>query len=187
MTDLTYAVVKAAARKGELLTNQQLNDLASSRDIKEFVSRVKDRYPVLAASQMPKLKELEEGLLQTFKTDVIEFVKAAPDAKELLQLIEKELEEENATDLLKWKLGVLDQSKLENMPKKMTKEDAVSLIAKMGFKEESEDATKLFEKYNAPGLIDSIFTRNRLIKITEVIQNNDYEGLVKYLKLKIDL
>jgi vacuolar-type H+-ATPase subunit C/Vma6 len=105
----------------------------------------------------------------------------------LLHVIAKELEEDSATDLLKWKLGALDQSKLENVPKKMTKEDALAAIVKMGFKDEAEEATKNFEKYSAPGFIDSVFVRSRLIKLLELIEKGDFEGLNKYLKLKIDL
>lgn len=90
--DPTYAVVRASARKGQLLSDQQLIDLTSSRDLKDFLNRVKERYPVLALNVTPPLKEVEDLLLKVFRDEVDEFIKMCPDMSPMLQLIKREIE-----------------------------------------------------------------------------------------------
>ena len=187
--DPTYAVVRASARKGQLLSDQQLIDLASSRDLKEFLNRAKERYPALALNVTPSLKEVEDLLLKAFGEEVDEFIKMCPDASPILRLIKREIEGEEAVDLLKQHLGILGAED-KGQPKKGGKENVSDQLSAMSFSLEVKEARRMFEKYKIPAMVDSVFARYRILKMFDAAKNlggGSAKQLREYLRLKIDV
>jgi vacuolar-type H+-ATPase subunit C/Vma6 len=188
LVDLSYAVVKASARKGGLLSYQQLVELASSRDLKDFVNRVKERYPALALSATPTERELEDLLLKSFTDEVDEFIEACPDASAFLQLIKREVEEVEAAELMKQYLESLGSEGQEGTPKKQSMEGVPHELSARGFDQEVKEARRIFEKYKVPGLVDSVFARYRIIKMLQAAKRFRVTGKIRgYLKLKVDV
>lgn len=189
MPDVIYASIKASARKAGLLTDQQFTEFASQKDLKDLINRLKARYPELGAISVPSLKEFEGALMRSFMTEVDEFIKVCPDACKILTLIKREADEEDAASLLKWSLGLGDAPKLRDQPKKLTKEDAQSILQAKGFEAEAKEGTRLFKKYAIPGLIDSVFVKFRLLGIIKAVQRmgGAGEGIYDYVDLKVDL
>lgn len=188
MTDLTYAAVKASIRKGALLTDQQLVELASSRDLKDLLNRIKDRYACLA-NISPSLKPIEDTLTKSYGDEIDEFVRAAPDISPILKMARREVAEWEAVDLLKTQLGIIVQESREGQ-KKMSKEEIIGQLISGGFASEVNEATQIYEKYKVPALIDTVFARQRIIKTIEAAVELDadvVEGLKEYLRLKIDV
>jgi vacuolar-type H+-ATPase subunit C/Vma6 len=182
-------VVRASARKGQLLSDQQLMDLATSRDLKELLNRIKERYPTLALNVTPSLKELEDLLLKDYRDEVDEFIKMCPGASPLLQLMKREIEEGEA-DLLKQHLGILSVEGTKGQPKKMGKEDVISQLSARGFGSEVKEANRIFEKYKVPAMVDSVFARYRILRMLDAAKNlggGSAEQLREYLRLKIDV
>jgi vacuolar-type H+-ATPase subunit C/Vma6 len=184
LADLTYAVIKASARKGTLLSDQQLTDLASSKDLKDLLNRVKERYPNLSSvAQMPKA--IEEGLLNSYRQEISEFQKAAPDISIILKIVRREVEEWEGVELLKTQLGIIPPS-----GQKRTKDDIFALLNAMGFSAEAKKATQIYEKYKVPALIDSVFARQRIVDLSASLARlggETEEKLKEFLSYKIDV
>lgn len=188
MTDLVFGAVKASSRKGELLTNQQIIDLVGSRDLKDLLNRVKDRYPFLA-SLNPSLKELEEALLESYKDEVREFIKVTPELGPVLRMALREVDEAEATDALKAQLGISTPESVEGQ-RKASREEVLARIASKGFASEVKDAIGIYEKYKVPGLIDAVFARQRLLNLGSPdagVAKDISEELHDYTRLKIDV
>lgn len=184
MADLIYAVIKASARKGTLLSDQQLIDLASSKDLKDLLNRLKERYPTLSSVALTP-RAIEEGLLNSYSQEISEFQKAAPDISVILKIVRREVEEWEGVELLKTKLGIMAPS-----GQKREKENISALLNVMGFSIEAKKATMIYEKYKVPALIDSIFTRQRIVDLSASLARlggDTEEKLKKFLSYKIDV
>lgn len=187
MTDLTYAAVKASVRKGGLFTNQQLIDLASSRDLKDLLNRLKEKYPCLV-NVPPSLVALEGALIKSYADEIDEFARAAQDISPILMMARREVQEWEAVDLLKVQLGIIPQETTEGQ-KRVSKEEALGRLSAGGFIREANEATRVYEKYKVPALIDSVFARARILRMMdEKLEMDDdvLEGLKEYLRLKVD-
>jgi len=190
LTELSSAVVKASARKGQLLSDQQLSDLAASKDLNDFLNRAKERYPILASSVTPSLREVEDLMLKAFSSEVDEFIKVCPDASQILQLIKREVEEGEAVDLLKRYFGILGAEDKEGQPKKEGVENVIKQLSTKGFNLEVKEASHIFEKYKVPGMIDAVFARCRILKMLNAAKDlggGSARQLREYLKLKVDV
>jgi len=190
LPDLTYAVVKASARKGGLLSDQQFVELSSSRDLKDFVNRVKERYPVLVLNVTPTEKEIEDLLLRSFRDEVDEFIKYCAGASLILQLIKREVEEVEEAKIMKRYLEGLVSERQDGAPKKLSMEGVPGQLSARGFDPEVEEARRIFEKYRVPGLVDSVFARYRILKMLKAakrLKGDVAAGLGEYLRLKVDV
>jgi vacuolar-type H+-ATPase subunit C/Vma6 len=188
LTDLVFGAVKASSRKGELLTNQQIIDLVGSRDLKDLLNRVKDRYPFLATVS-PSLSVIEEALLKSYKDEVREFIKIAPELTPVLRMALREVEEVEVTSALKAQLGISTPESAE-VQRKVSKEEVLGKITSKGFATEVKNATEIYEKYKVPGLIDAVFARQRLLNLVSEdmgIAKDISEELRDYTRLKIDV
>ncbi|MBC7112958.1 MAG: V-type ATPase subunit [Candidatus Methanomethyliales bacterium] len=181
MEEVSYAVVKAAARKGRLLSEQQILDLASSKDLKEITNKLKEDYPSLLTLSVPlNFEGFEKAMFEALHKEVEEFVEVLPKAGGILRLLEQEMEE-----------GKASQELIEALMEKKEKEykDIVSRLHQMGFDEEIKESERIFQKYGVPGLIVSAFTRCRLLKLRRFLKKCK-EGvsdvLAEYIGLKVD-
>ena len=182
--DITSAVIKASARKGTLLTDQQLIDLAPSKDLKDLLNRVKERYPNLSSVALTP-KAIEEGFLDCYRQEISEFQKAAPDISMILSIVWREVDEWEAVDLLKTQLGIMAP-----IGEKRTRDDITALLNVMGFSIESKKATLIYEKYKVPALIDSAFARQRIVDLSASLARlggSTEEKMKEYLNYKIDV
>jgi vacuolar-type H+-ATPase subunit C/Vma6 len=182
--DLTSAVIKASARKGALLTDQQLIDLASSKDLKDLLNRVKERYPNLSSVALTP-KAIEEGFMESYKQEISEFQKVAPDISMILNIVRHEVDEWEAVELLKTQLGIIAP-----IGPTRSKEDTSALLNVMGFSIEAKKATLIYEKYKVPALIDSTFARQRIVDLSASLAKlggNTKEKMKEYLNYKIDV
>lgn len=181
MAEISYAVVKASARKGQLLSAQQIMDLASSKDLKEFITKLKDRYPsLLTLGAAPTFETIEKTMFEAFSEEVQEFIGIFPKAEKILRLLKQELEEGKAAQELSEVLTERNEKEYE---------DLVAKLHRMGFDEEVKEGERIFEKYGIPGLVASAFARCRLLKLTNSLKKYNTEvseALAEYLKLKID-
>ncbi|RZN56354.1 MAG: hypothetical protein EF809_03000 [Candidatus Methanomethylicota archaeon] len=161
MSDVVYTAVKASAKRSKMLSERQLIELTSSKDLNELVSRLRSIYPELADVK-PDSRNIEEKLLELFYTELSEFIKIAPSYRELLELLKQEFEEENIakTILEKYKKGLLNEI--------------------------NEEFKKIIE-YEVPGVVISFIAKNRILKIIELTKKyNIYNVLKSYISLKID-
>lgn len=182
--DLTSAAIKASARKGALLTDQQLLDLAPSKDLKDLLNRVKERYPNLSSVALTP-KAIEEGFLDCYRQEIKEFQKAAPDISMILNIVRREVDEWEAVELLKTQLGIIAP-----IGQKRTKEEITALLKVMGFTIEAKKATLIYEKYKVPALIDSAFVRQRIMDLSASISRlggDTKEKMKEYMSYKIDV
>lgn len=187
MYDFIYAGVRASAKKGNLLNHQQLMDLTSAKDLKDLVNRLKDKYPALATKAMPSIEEFEELLLKSFRDEVDEFIGAAPKASHLLRLVKREADEGEAIELLKLHLNILKPEDVEGH-RRAGKEDALGQLNAKGFGPEVAEATRIYEKYKIPGLIDVVFERNRILAMFSTGKDvGTTRGLSYYLRYKVDV
>lgn len=188
LTDLVFGAVKASSRKGKLFTNQQITDLVGSRDLKDLQNRVKERYPSLAAAS-PSLKGIEEGLIRSYKDEVGEFIKATPELEPALRMAQREVDESDAIEALKTRLGILTpDSKVGD--RRGGKDEAAGLSALKGFEREVQAATEIYEKYKVPGLIDAVFARQRIVSLSNAeggMAKEVLEELGEYTTLKTDV
>jgi vacuolar-type H+-ATPase subunit C/Vma6 len=158
---VVYTAVKASAKRSKMLSERQLIELTSSKDLNELVSRLRSIYPELADVK-PDSRNIEEKLLELFYTELSEFIKIAPSYRELLELLKQEFEEENIakTILEKYKKGLLNEI--------------------------NEEFKKIIE-YEVPGVVISFIAKNRILKIIELTKKyNIYNVLKSYISLKID-
>ncbi|TDA40014.1 MAG: hypothetical protein DSO09_01420 [Candidatus Methanomethylicota archaeon] len=158
---MVYTAVKASAKRSKMLSERQLIELTSSKDLNELVSRLRSIYPELADVK-PDSRNIEEKLLELFYTELSEFIKIAPSYRELLELLKQEFEEENIakTILEKYKKGLLNEI--------------------------NEEFKKIIE-YEVPGVVISFIAKNRILKIIELTKKyNIYNVLKSYISLKID-
>jgi len=161
LSDVVYTAVKASAKRSKMLSERQLIELTSSKDLNELVSRLRSIYPELADVK-PDSRNIEEKLLELFYTELSEFIKIAPSYRELLELLKQEFEEENIakTILEKYKKGLLNEI--------------------------NEEFKKIIE-YEVPGVVISFIAKNRILKIIELTKKyNIYNVLKSYISLKID-
>ncbi|MGC8936845.1 MAG: V-type ATPase subunit [Candidatus Methanomethylicaceae archaeon] len=183
MAEISYSVVKASARKGQLLSDQQIMDLASSKDLKEFITKLKDRYPsLLTLGAKPTLENIDKALFEAFCEEVQEFIGVFPKAEKILGLLKQDLEEGKVAQELSEVLR-------ERKGKEKEYEELVAKLHRIGFDEEVKEGERIFEKYGIPGLIASAFARRRLLKLTVLLKKykaDVSEVLAEYLKLKID-
>lgn len=158
---MVYTAVKASAKRSKMLSERQLIELTSSKDLNELVSRLRSIYPELADVK-PDSRNIEEKLLELFYTELSEFIKIAPSYRELLELLKQEFEEENIakTILEKYKKGLLNEI--------------------------NEEFKKIIE-YEVLGVVISFIAKNRILKIIELTKKyNIYNVLKSYISLKID-
>jgi len=188
LVDLTYAVVKASAKKGKLLTDQNFVEVAGARDLRDFAGRVKERYPNLGAMIDPSLREIEDQLRGNFTAEVDEFSKAAPELSQLFELLKRELEEVRAVSLVKWQLGLIPWS-AEMGPKEPGRGEERSIANSRDFAQEADNAKMVFQRYGVPGLIEVVFERGRILKMLGAVsrlRGGAAEGLRNYMRLKVD-
>lgn len=188
LTDLVFGAVKASSRKGRLLTNQQIIDLAGSRDLKDLLNRLKDKYPLLS-TVVPSLKEIEEALLKSYRDEVNDLIKAAPDLAPVLRMSIREVEGEQVMEALKVQLGVVAPEAVEGQ-RRHGKEEALAKLTSKGFAPEVEGATDIYERYKVPGLIDAVFARHRVLSLVSTdtgMPDDVSEELKGYSKLKADI
>jgi vacuolar-type H+-ATPase subunit C/Vma6 len=158
---VVYTAVRASAKRSKMLSERQLIELTSSKDLNELVSRLRNIYPELADVK-PDSRNIEEKLLELFYTELSEFIKIAPSYRELLELLKEEFEEENIakTILEKYKKGLLNEI--------------------------NEEFKKIIE-YEVLGVVISFIAKNRILKIIELTKKyNIYNVLKSYISLKID-
>ncbi|MEM4644154.1 MAG: V-type ATPase subunit [Candidatus Methanomethylicaceae archaeon] len=181
MSEISYAVVKAAARKGQLLLEQQILDLASSKELKELVNKLKDKYPsLLALGPNPSLEAFERTIFDDFCKEVEEFAEMFPKAKMILRLFEQEIDEERISQELIWALSERKEKEYEEI---------VLKLRQMGYDEEIKESERIFQKYNTPGLVASVFARCRLLKLRKFLKKYKAgvpEVLAEYVRLKVD-
>lgn len=161
MSDVVYTAVRASAKRSKMLSERQLIELTSSKDLNELVSRLRSIYPELADVK-PDSRNIEEKLLELFYTELSEFIKIAPSYRELLELLKQEFEEENIakTILEKYKKGLLNEI--------------------------NEEFKKIIE-YEVLGVVISFIAKNRILKIIELTKKYKiYNVLKSYISLKID-
>lgn len=188
LTDLVFGAVKASSRKGRLLTNQQIIDLVGSRDLKDLLNRLKDRYPALA-TVAPSLRPIEETLLKSYKDEVSDLIKAAPDLAPILRMAIREVEELQVIEGLKAQLGLVSPE-TGGGQRRLGREEALTQFASKGFAFEVESATDIYERYKIPGLIDAVFARQRILNLFSAdvgIADDVSEELREYTRLKIDI
>ncbi|MCQ5337238.1 MAG: V-type ATPase subunit [Candidatus Methanomethylicia archaeon] len=158
---MVYTAVRASAKRSKMLSERQLIELTSSKDLNELVSRLRSIYPELADVK-PDSRNIEEKLLELFYTELSEFIKIAPSYRELLELLKQEFEEENIakTILEKYKKGLLNEI--------------------------NEEFKKIIE-YEVLGVVISFIAKNRILKIIELTKKYKiYNVLKSYISLKID-
>jgi vacuolar-type H+-ATPase subunit C/Vma6 len=183
LAGISYAVVKAAARKGRLLSEQQILDLASSKEFKELVNKLKDAYPsLLTLGALLNFEGIEKAMYEAFRGEVEEFIGMLPKAGKILRLLEQEMEEGKASQEL---MGALMEKKEKEY------KDVVSRLRQMGFDEEIKEGERVFQKYGVPGLVASAFTRCRLLKLRKLLERSKEGGpasevLGEYVGLKVD-
>jgi len=161
LSDVVYTAVRASAKRSKMLSERQLIELTSSKDLNELVSRLRSIYPELADVK-PDSRNIEEKLLELFYTELSEFIKIAPSYRELLELLKQEFEEENIakTILEKYKKGLLNEI--------------------------NEEFKKIIE-YEVLGVVISFIAKNRILKIIELTKKYKiYNVLKSYISLKID-
>jgi vacuolar-type H+-ATPase subunit C/Vma6 len=188
LTDLVFGAVKASSRKGKLFTNQQIVDLVGSRDLKDLQNRIKERYPLLAAAT-PSLKGIEEDLIRSYKDEVNEFIKATPDLEPALRMAQREVDEFEAIETLKSRLGIIAPDSAVG-ERRLGKGEAAAQFALKGFAQEAQRATEIYEKYKVPGLIDAAFARQRILNLSSPdsgMAKDILEELEEYTRLKIDV
>lgn len=164
MSDVVYTAVRASAKRSKMLSERQLIELTSSKDLNELVSRLRNIYPELADVK-PDSRNIEEKLLELFYRELSEFIKIAPSYRELLELLKQEFEEENIakTIIEKYKKGLLNE--------------IIDL---------NEEFKKIIE-YEVPGVVISFIAKNRILKVIELTKKyNIYNVLKSYISLKID-
>jgi vacuolar-type H+-ATPase subunit C/Vma6 len=188
LTDLVYGAVRASSRKSRLLTNQQINDLVNSRDLKDLLNRVRERYPFLA-DVPPSLRTIEGALLKSYSDEVGDFMEVAPGLAPILNMARREVEELDVTEALKEQLGRLP-SESAGGQKKVAIDKLLAQYAPSEFSPEVEGAIELYERYKVPALIDAVFARRRILNMISPeaeIPKDVSEGLREYTRLKIDV
>lgn len=188
LPDFTYAAVKASGRKGKLLTDQQIMELASQKDLKDIVNRIKPAYPDFA-NMSPNLVEYESILKESFFKEIDEFIKVSPETTNFFMLIKREAQEGEAVELMKWHLGILTDAQVITPLKKLGKQDVIKMLKRIGYEDEVEEATQLYAKHAIPALLDSVFVKGRLLKLSAMVKKMKGEGepLLGYVKQKADL
>ncbi len=188
MPDLTYAAVKASGRKGKLLTEQQLMELASQKDLKDLINKIRPNYQSLTNAS-PELVEFESILKDGFLKEADEFIKNTPEASDLLMLIKKQMQEGDVVELMKWHLGAIGEAQVNTPLKKYGKQDALKALKAMGYGEEADAAESIYKRHSVPALIDSVFVRGGLMRLAATLEKmkGNGEPLIGYLKLKIDI
>lgn len=164
-----YVVVMAAARKSKMLTEQQILEFTASKNIEDFINKVKSFYDIPAEISISRV---EDELMKNFYKEVEEFIKILPKKERLLRLIAREFEEEKiAREFLRLKKK--GQEYLEFINK----------IRKIGFDEEIVEGEKIID-YGIPGLVNSIFSKHRILKMCKELR--DYKVLAPFITLKVD-
>jgi len=165
LSDVVYTAIKASAKRSRMLSERQLIELTSSRDLNELISKLRGIYPELTEVK-PDSKIIEEKLLELFYNEINEFIKIVPYYKDLLELLKQELEEEIAKTVIeKYKKGLLSEI-IELKP--------------------NEEFKKIIE-YEVPGVTISFIAKNRILKFIKLAKKYDiYNKIKDYISLKID-
>ncbi len=166
MSDVAYTVVKASAEKSRMLSERQLIELVSSRDLNELISKLRNIYPELSDIK-PDSKAIEEKLLELFYKKIDEFIEIIPSYKELLELLRQEFEEEKIAETIveRYKKGLLDEIIDLNL---------------------NEELKKIIE-YEVPGVLISFASKYRILKLIRSIKKYGiYKVLKSYISLKVD-
>lgn len=166
MSDVVYTAIKASAKRSRMLSERQLIELTSSRDLNELISKLRGIYPELTEVK-PDSKIIEEKLLELFYNEINEFIKIVPYYKDLLELLKQEFEEEEIakTVIEKYKKGLLSEI-IELKP--------------------NEEFKKIIE-YEVPGVTISFIAKNRILKFIKLAKKYDiYNKIKDYISLKID-
>ncbi|MBC7120410.1 MAG: V-type ATPase subunit [Candidatus Methanosuratus sp.] len=180
MSDPAYTVVKASARKGGLLTREQLLELSYSKDLKELAGRLKERMPEFEASALTA-KVFEDALYGAYIAEVEEFMRISDKVSKTLGFFKREVEDTSKAESLKSILS-------GNLPEKQ-KEELLSRLKAGGLGREIEEASNAFSKYGILGLVDVIFAKHRLLDLCEDLVRSGGEamsGLADFLKMKVD-
>jgi vacuolar-type H+-ATPase subunit C/Vma6 len=166
LSDVVYTAIKASAKRSRMLSERQLIELTSSRDLNELISKLRGIYPELTEVK-PDSKIIEEKLLELFYNEINEFIKIVPYYKDLLELLKQEFEEEEIakTVIEKYKKGLLSEI-IELKP--------------------NEEFKKIIE-YEVPGVTISFIAKNRILKFIKLAKKYDiYNKIKDYISLKID-
>lgn len=166
-----YVAVMAAARKSRMLTEQQMMEIASSKNVEELLSRIKDYYQVSIEAPL-NIERAEEELVEKFHREVEEFLEKMPNRERLLRLITRELEDEKMVRKL-----------LELRGKEKEYADYLNKLREMGFDEEVAESEDILS-HGMPGLAYSIFSKNRIQKMVKELKG--HKALAPYVSLKID-
>lgn len=166
-----YVAVMAAARKSRMLTEQQMIEIASSRNVEELLNRIKDYYQIAIEASL-NIERVEEEFIEKFHKEVEEFIEKLPSREKLLRLIIREYEDEKIAKKL---------LELKNREKELA--DYLNKLREMGFDEEITESEKILS-HGIPGLIYSIFSKNRVLKIAKELKGR--KALAPYVSLKID-
>ncbi|MDI9644662.1 MAG: V-type ATPase subunit [Candidatus Verstraetearchaeota archaeon] len=184
MTDTTYTIVKAAARKGRILTADQFSELASAKDLKELANRLRERVPGIDAATAT-IKDFEGAVYKNFLEEVDDFIKASPKFAGLFSLFKREVTDLEKADLVK---AILAKSTGEQPPGGAKSEELAKLSAE-GYEEEVEEAAKMYEEYKLLGLVDVVFERQRLLRLWKEAKKAGREargGIRDFLVAKVD-
>lgn len=183
MSDPAYIVVKASARKSRLLTPEQIAEISSSKDLKELINRLKERVPGIDASKA-SASDFEEAVFGGYTAEIQEFIKSSPKLSEVLSFFTREVTDLEKAELLKKALAGAQMSKALK-----PNEDTFQKLKDEGYGKEVEEAKALFEKYGIPGIIDSVFSKHRLLGLCEAagkIGREGRAGLKDFLAAKVD-
>ncbi|MEM2743243.1 MAG: hypothetical protein QXF54_04510, partial [Candidatus Methanomethylicaceae archaeon] len=88
-----YVAVMAAARKSRMLTEQQMIEFLSLKNIEELINRIKDYYQITIQTPL-NIERIEEEFIEKFYKEVEEFIEKLPSRRKLLKLIIREFEDE---------------------------------------------------------------------------------------------
>jgi len=187
LTDAVYASVKASSRKGQLLREQGYAELVALKSLKDFTARLRERYPKLAAVSGSEIKEVEGALLSSFSEEADEFSKFCPALEPVIGLIKQESDEDERVEVLKYGAGNIDLEAIRTLPKRISREEALSLLKKQGYGEEVEEGLRLYGRFNIPSLLKAVFTKHRLLRLIDAVARIGMgEELKGYLDLKVD-
>ncbi|MDH5806297.1 MAG: V-type ATPase subunit [Candidatus Methanomethylicaceae archaeon] len=163
-----YVAVMAAARKSRMLTEQQMIEFLSLKNIEELINRIKDYYQITIQTPL-NIERIEEEFIEKFYKEVEEFIEKLPSRRKLLKLIIREFEDERiARKILE----------LRNKEK-----EYLNKLREMEYDEEIKESENILS-YGIPGLVYSIFSKYRILKIAKELKG--HKALTPYVSLKID-
>lgn len=166
-----YVVVMAAARKSRMLTEQQMIEIASSKSVEELLNRVKEHYQITIETPQ-NIERIEEEFIEKFRRETEEFIEKLPSRRELLRLISREYED-----------AKIARGLLELRGKEKEYAEYLDKLREMGLDEEIKESEEILN-YGIPGLVYSVFSKHRILKIAKELKG--LKALTPYVSLKID-